>query len=815
MATGEGSVGFILTAKVADARKSLKALDKDLTDVNYNLNTVGTAVKKAFNSVPIIGFTKALKELFTVMIKASEAEASYIESTNLLQVAFHKVVGETNELYDKTDNLINTMSRLYGLDPAKLTQQAGIYKQMTSAMGFANKESALLTNNLLRLQQDTASLYNLTSEQVASKFQSALAGQTRAVRSLGVDITQATLQQKLYNMGIKASVTELDRASKTALIYITMQDQLSNANGDAKRTINQVAQQTKQFRDQLDIASRQIGAVFIPILKAILPIANAILMVFNDIMEMILGVLGVDVKNMAQESGLPEYNQYWDENEEKVNASYEATKKLLGLRGFDKLNNITTPTKSGGTGGTGGTSKYYNDLMNHIKEYNEGLEDTLNRARQIADAIESWLIYTDKDGNKRLTILGELLVGFVTALTGIKFLKAILAIKDFFGMLTGAKTASGLGKLVTGNPAGLAGLSLSLSTIATLASIAIIAYVVASTWADIKKLKAEMKSIREESAKARKDWLKDEKDLNKIYDTQRINRQNALSLTKQAQEPLKKLLGLSKDMLETAKQTVKNSENDLETMKKRTSEIKLNKDEAQKYLDNLIEQYNYNNEIIRQLELQGEDCTELRKINGEYYKEIGKVADKWKLVDGNIDDVIYSTSQANTNTKNTYKNLQDINNYKFATKTMTINITANTTKLDEKLSTSATKMINNIDKALDERNKKTGLPTLNSPAKNAPKLGTKAEGGFLNQGEVFIAREAGAEMVGSINGRTAVANNDQIVKGITNGVMAGVAKAMQGAGGSSKVVIEATGDTSGLMNFITFKQKEQSRQYGL
>lgn len=48
--------------------------------------------------------------------------------------------------------------------------------------------------------------------------------------------------------------------------------------------------------------------------------------------------------------------------------------------------------------------------------------------------------------------------------------------------------------------------------------------------------------------------------------------------------------------------------------------------------------------------------------------------------------------------------------------------------------------------------------------------GTFASGGFPQAGQLFVAREAGAEMVGTLGGRTAVANNDQIVAGITNGV---------------------------------------------
>lgn len=47
------------------------------------------------------------------------------------------------------------------------------------------------------------------------------------------------------------------------------------------------------------------------------------------------------------------------------------------------------------------------------------------------------------------------------------------------------------------------------------------------------------------------------------------------------------------------------------------------------------------------------------------------------------------------------------------------------------------------------------------------------EGGFPDMGQFFLARESGAEMVGQIGRRTAVANNDQIVSGITNGVREG------------------------------------------
>lgn len=62
--------------------------------------------------------------------------------------------------------------------------------------------------------------------------------------------------------------------------------------------------------------------------------------------------------------------------------------------------------------------------------------------------------------------------------------------------------------------------------------------------------------------------------------------------------------------------------------------------------------------------------------------------------------------------------------------------------------------------------------------------GKFASGGFPDEGQLFIAREAGPELVGTMGGRTAVANNDQIVSGIREGVFDAVLAAMSQSGGN-------------------------------
>ena len=76
-----------------------------------------------------------------------------------------------------------------------------------------------------------------------------------------------------------------------------------------------------------------------------------------------------------------------------------------------------------------------------------------------------------------------------------------------------------------------------------------------------------------------------------------------------------------------------------------------------------------------------------------------------------------------------------------------------------------------------------------------------AQGGFPDAGQMFIAREAGPELVGSIGRKTAVANNDQIISGIESGVYrAMVAANSNGNSGGTqtiRIINEIDGDIVG------------------
>lgn len=81
-------------------------------------------------------------------------------------------------------------------------------------------------------------------------------------------------------------------------------------------------------------------------------------------------------------------------------------------------------------------------------------------------------------------------------------------------------------------------------------------------------------------------------------------------------------------------------------------------------------------------------------------------------------------------------------------------------------------------------------------------------------GQLFIAREAGPELVGTIGGHTAVVNNDQIVASVSDGVARAVRSAIGTNGSNVNVTFKVEGDPNGIFRVTQQKANEYFRTTG-
>ena len=111
--------------------------------------------------------------------------------------------------------------------------------------------------------------------------------------------------------------------------------------------------------------------------------------------------------------------------------------------------------------------------------------------------------------------------------------------------------------------------------------------------------------------------------------------------------------------------------------------------------------------------------------------------------------------------------------------------------------------------------KNTSFPmimgTVNTPDNKAGiSFQPYAAGGFPNAGQMFVAREAGPKLVGTIGNRTAVANNDQIVEAVSEGVYVAVMNAMRAnTGDGGQAVVNVYLDGKQLTSAVEKRQRER------
>jgi len=377
--------------------KTIKAFassldNKTIADVKLAasaIKDVKTKVNTAFNYTTIREFTRALTRAAKTLSSFVTKTSDYLENINLFQVAF-------DGNYKSADRFIKKMSEMYGLDESWLTRTVGIFKQLSNAMNLSTENGEKLATLMSQMSLDISSLYNIDIDKASSVLQSALAGQTKPIRgATGADITQATLQTTLGNLGIDRTVAELSYAEKRLLIIISLTQQLNESIGDMGRTIESPANQMRVLQQQWERLTRTVGSAFLPILAQILPYLNAILMALTEIVKLIAGLFGYKVEDYDYFSGVAD--SVLDLEDALGGAASNAgslKKQLSGLRQFDKLNVITTPSNASGGGGVGGGAggtgisgdilKAFNDAYD---DYQKKLENIKMKAEEIKEKI--------------------------------------------------------------------------------------------------------------------------------------------------------------------------------------------------------------------------------------------------------------------------------------------------------------------------------------------------------------------------------------------------------------------------------------------
>lgn len=305
----------------------------------------------------------------------------FYEAANMFGVSMGDMTNEASGFIDK-------MEQLLGIDPSEaMNAMANIYS-MTKSFGLAKEQAYTLSKSLTQLGYDLSSLKNIPISEAFTKIRSAMAGELEPMLQLGVDISQARLQQELLALGFNKQVSTLSQADKATLRYIAILKQTTDAQGDFARTLSSPANMIRVLKAQLSGLARDIGSLLYPALKSILPPLIAAVELIREFVQWVAKLMGVKVVLTDFAKSADSVGGIGDAMDDTADSTKKAAKALKDYTmGFDELN-IIDPTQgssdSGAGAGAAGNILGDVDLSGYdmFKQYNEEFAKQIDAIKQ-------------------------------------------------------------------------------------------------------------------------------------------------------------------------------------------------------------------------------------------------------------------------------------------------------------------------------------------------------------------------------------------------------------------------------------------------
>lgn len=411
----------------ASGQKRLKQVMETMKDP---IEKITKAIKK-MDYTQLVNMWRTIRRVSTGLVDIVQNAAGYEESINLYKLAL-------GQYHAAGDEWAKRISDKLMLDIADIYQYTGAFFNLAKGMGVTGDAAYKMSTNLTQLTYDMASYLNISNEAAQAKIQSTMAGQSRAVATVGVATQMASLQELAYSLNIKKKVKDMTQAEKTYLRYIQLMRSTTQMQGDLGRTMLTPANTIRVLKNQINLLARSIGQVLVPVLTKVIPYIIA----FTNVIRKLIGVFYQYEPTKIDYSFETAINGA-ENLEDLGNAAASAGKSVSeSLAPFDELNNVISESSGVGSGGVGGTdtipASFWDSLLpeyDMLKNYTDDLvkkaEDLEGKVSSIAGIIAG--------------IVGASMLGSLVIKIG-DFLKSMREISDCWKLIN-TSTGGWLSKL--------------------------------------------------------------------------------------------------------------------------------------------------------------------------------------------------------------------------------------------------------------------------------------------------------------------------------------------------------------------------------
>lgn len=251
-----GQIAIAMSVQTKQLKAGLSKGQAMIHSFEASVVSSGGALKALFAGAAAYGAARGLGKLISA---GSDLNETISKTQAVFGDSAQSVIGAAQQMADA-----------FGTSKNEFLAGASVLGGIFKGAGFGTKEAAAMAVQFSKLAVDVSSFANIGVQEALDKLRAGLTGESEPLKSLGILMNEDRVKAQAYAMGLAKVGTQLTEQQKVQARAALIMGSLADAQGDAARTANGVANASRGISGAMENLAATIGTALQPVAQAVL-----------------------------------------------------------------------------------------------------------------------------------------------------------------------------------------------------------------------------------------------------------------------------------------------------------------------------------------------------------------------------------------------------------------------------------------------------------------------------------------------------------------------------------------------------------------
>ena len=272
----EEQSGRIRTGFQSNFSSASRSVESFRQEIERTSHSVQTSNSKMISGLKALGGVVVAAFSVREIIKFGSEAVNVASKLNAMTAMSNKAFGSMS---DDVQKWAKSASTSYGLSQRMALQYTSTLGSMAQGFGFTQQQAVELSETIAARVGDLASYYSITQDEAYNKMSAIFTGETESLKSLGIVMTQAALDQFALANGFGKTTSQMTEQEKVMLRYKFVMEQTKLAENDFMESSQRGpwGNQIRRLILQIEDFKASVGQGLIMALTPVISVINVLM----------------------------------------------------------------------------------------------------------------------------------------------------------------------------------------------------------------------------------------------------------------------------------------------------------------------------------------------------------------------------------------------------------------------------------------------------------------------------------------------------------------------------------------------------------